>query len=59
MIKSKKNNLINYFAHNDNDLSKAYLKSCKTFFLTFDDKERIKQENENIKRIDAQIRFKK
>ena len=59
MIKSKKNNLFNYFAHNNNDLSKAYVKSCKKFFLTLDDKERIKQENENIKRIDAQTRFKK
>jgi hypothetical protein len=59
MIKSKHNNLFNYFAHNNNDLSKVYVKSCKKFFLTLDDKERIKQENENIKRIDAQTRFKK
>ena len=59
MIKSKNNNLFNYFAHNQKDLSKAYVKSCKTFFLTLDDKERIKRDNENIKRIDAQTRFKK
>ena len=59
MIKSKKNNLFNYFAHNHNDLSKAYLKSCKTFFLTLNDKERIKQENENIKRIDARRKIKR
>ena len=50
MIKSK---------HNQKDLSKAYVKSCKTFFLTLDDKERIKRDNENIKRIDAQTRYKK
>ena len=59
MIKSKHNNLFNYFSHNQKDLSKAYVKSCKTFFLTLDDKERIERENENIKRIDAQIRYKK
>ena len=59
MIKSKDNNLFNYFAHNQNDLSKSYVKSCKTFFLTLDDKERIKRENENIKRIDSQTRYRK
>ena len=31
-IRSDHNNLFNYFAHNHNDLSKAYVKSCRDFF---------------------------
>ena len=31
-IRSKKNNLFNYFACDHKDLSKDYLKSCNNFF---------------------------
>ena len=31
-IRSKKNNLFNYFAHDHKDLSSGYLKSCEEFF---------------------------
>jgi hypothetical protein len=31
-IKSKHNNLLNYFIFDKKDLSKAYLKSCNEFF---------------------------
>jgi hypothetical protein len=31
-IKSKKNNLFNYFAHDHKDLSKQYIKDCEVFF---------------------------
>ena len=31
-IRSKKNNLFNYFACDNKDLSKDYLKSCNNFF---------------------------
>ena len=34
MIKSKKNNLLNYFICNHKDLSKNYLNDCKKFFKT-------------------------
>jgi len=37
-IKSKKNNLFNYFAHNHKDLSKEYIKGCEDFFKTLKNK---------------------
>tara|TARA_R110000751_G_scaffold236620_1_gene337833 strand:- start:75 stop:269 length:195 start_codon:yes stop_codon:yes gene_type:complete len=30
-IRSKHNNLLNYFIHDERDLSPAYVKSCKKF----------------------------
>ena len=30
-IRSKHNNLLNYFLYDDKDLSKAYVKKCKNF----------------------------
>jgi|TARA_R100000426_G_scaffold905_1_gene1736 hypothetical protein len=38
-IKSKKNNLLNYFIYDHKYLSKSYLKSCNKFF------KKIKNEN--------------
>ena len=32
MIKSKHNNLLNYFLYDNKDLSKAYVKKCEKFF---------------------------
>ena len=31
-IRSKHNNLLNYFIHDKRDLSKAYVRSCEKFF---------------------------
>ena len=31
-IRSKHNNLLNYFIHDRRDLSPAYVRSCETFF---------------------------
>ena len=31
MIRSKHNNLLNYFVHDKRDLSRAYVKSCEKF----------------------------
>jgi len=39
-IRSKKNNLLNYFIYDHKDLSKKYLKDCEKFF------KEIKQKNE-------------
>ena len=43
-IRSKKNNLFNYFAHDHKDLSSGYLKSCEEFFRS------IKQQKETMKK---------
>ena len=32
LIRSKHNNLMNYFVHDKRDLSRAYVKSCEKFF---------------------------
>jgi len=37
-IRSKKNNLLNYFNCDHKDLSKEYLKSCNNFFNSIDQK---------------------
>ena len=37
-IRSKKNNLFNYFAHDHKDLSKQYIKGCETFFKSLNNK---------------------
>jgi hypothetical protein len=37
-IKSKKNNLFNYFAHDHKDLSKQYIKGCEDFFKSLNNK---------------------
>ena len=42
-IRSKKNNLLNYFIHDPKYLSKEYLKSCEKFFKS------LKQKTENKK----------
>jgi uncharacterized membrane protein (DUF106 family) len=38
-IRSKKNNLLNYFIYDHRDLSKNYLKSCNDFFKQIKKKE--------------------
>ena len=40
-IRSKHNNLLNYFLYDDKYLSKAYIKKCKKFF------KEIERKNEN------------
>jgi len=45
-IRSKKNNLLNYFICNHKDLSKEYLKSCNKFFKSLKEKQRKEKENE-------------
>nr|BAR27158.1 hypothetical protein [uncultured Mediterranean phage uvMED]BAR39404.1 hypothetical protein [uncultured Mediterranean phage uvMED] len=37
-IRSKKNNLFNYFAYDHKYLSKNYLKSCNKFFKSIEKK---------------------
>ncbi len=37
-IRSKKNNLLNYFICDHKDLSKAYLKNCNDFFKSINKK---------------------
>ena len=44
-IRSKKNNLLNYFIHDPKYLSKEYLKSCEQFFKSL----KQKQKTENKK----------
>ena len=43
-IRSKKNNLFNYFACDHKDLSSGYLKSCAKFFRSIKQQ---KEKNEN------------
>ena len=47
MIKSKHNNLLNYFLYDNKDLSKAYVKKCEKFFKEL----KTKKENETKKSI--------
>ena len=37
-IRSKHNDLLNYFIHDERDLSPAYLASCRKFFKELSDK---------------------
>ena len=36
-VRSKHNNLLNYFLYDDKDLSKAYVRKCKKFLKEFRD----------------------
>jgi len=38
-IKSKHNNLLNYFIHDERDLSPAYVASCRKFLKELSDKQ--------------------
>ena len=38
-IRSKHNNLLNYFVHDKRDLSRAYRKSCEKFLKEISDKQ--------------------
>ena len=44
MIKSKHNNLLNYFLYDNKNLSKAYVKKCEKFFKEL----KTKKENEKV-----------
>lgn len=35
MVRSKHNNLLNYFIFNESELSKVYVNKCKKFFKEF------------------------
>ena len=39
MIRSKHNDLLNYFVHDKRDLSRAYVKSCEKFLKEISDKQ--------------------
>ena len=41
-IRSKHNNLLNYFIHDKRDLSPAYVASCRKFFKDIEQREGIK-----------------
>ena len=41
-VKSKKNNLLNYFLYKESELSPAYVASCKKFFKDIEKKQGIK-----------------
>ena len=43
-IRSKHNNLLNYFIHDRRDLSPAYVKSCEKFFYN------LKLKNKKLKK---------
>ena len=51
-IKSKHNNLLNYFIHDHRDLSPAYVRSCEEFFNTLHsaDNEKFKRQASSTKR---------
>ena len=42
-VRSKKNNLLNYFLYKDSELSPAYVASCKKFFKELERKKCIKK----------------
>ena len=42
MIRSKHNDLLNYFVHDKRDLSPAYVKKCEKFFKDIEQREGIK-----------------
>ncbi len=42
-IRSKKNDLLNYFLHNHKNLSKNYLKNCVKFFKEIEQKNQVKK----------------
>ena len=44
MIKSKHNNLLNYFLYDNKNLSKAYVKKCEKFFKELKTKKENKTE---------------
>jgi len=44
MIKSKHNNLLNYFLYDNKDLSKAYVKKCEKFFKELKTKKKYETE---------------
>ena len=46
-IRSKKNNLLNYFICDHKDLSKQYLKSCSKFFKSIKQKQMEEKHNES------------
>ena len=39
LIRSKHNDLLNYFVHDKRDLSRAYVKSCEKFLKEISDKQ--------------------
>ena len=46
-IRSKHNNLLNYFLYDDKDLSKKYVKKCKKFFKEIKIKNVTRKEQKN------------
>jgi len=48
-VKSNHNNLLNYFIHNERDLSPAYVRSCKKFFKELSDKRQASNNKKNRK----------
>ena len=46
-IRSKNNNLLNYFLYDNKDLSKEYIKKCKKFFKEIEIKNKKRKEVKN------------
>ena len=50
-IRSKHNNLLNYFIHDRRDLSPAYVRKCEEFFNTFHSADNEKFKRQASKRV--------
>jgi hypothetical protein len=48
-VRSKHNNLLNYFLYDKKDLSKAYIKSCDKFFKEIKNKNGVIKNEKTIK----------
>jgi len=49
-VRSKHNNLLNYFICDKRDLSPAYVRSCEKFFKEISNKHQANEELEGLKR---------
>ena len=48
-VRSKHNNLLNYFLYDKKDLSKKYIKNCEIFFKEIKTKNGVIKNEKNIK----------
>ena len=53
-IRSKHNDLMNYFMHDERDLSPAYVASCRKFFKELSDKQQAASDKQSPQ-LDAMI----
>ena len=52
-IRSKHNNLLNYFIHDRRDLSPAYVKSCEKFFKSLKQQATSNKQQASKKELDS------